>query len=694
MRIFTTIILLAFSVFARAQSFTWTGYQHIDDNSTYTIPINVSGLQSTIDNGFGVAHICLNITHSYDADLTIRLQSPNGLIVTLIENIGGAGNNFSGTCLGMDGVAFTAAQAPYTGIFFPVGETSSFNNGQNPNGTWLLTVTDVSAPDTGSIHSAYIEFTNNPPAVNGTPGPPVGTYNCGTCSCPGGIQGCDLLPDMTSSYKEINLNHTEQPGVLFISNATPNIGSGPLDIYGIDSCFCNGVHVPCGTICPNGEQIKHVVKQRIYQKVPGQNLLTFYDRFAGKMSFHPTHGHLHVDNWANYTLRTATSNPDARTWPIVASGTKQSFCLINLGNCATNPGECVDNAGNTILTVPNSNLGWHNGCGLYQGIYPGNYDVYSENLNDPMPLINVCNGNYYIVSITDPDNNFLESDETNNWVAVPITLTQQNVAPAIAATGSTTFCQGSSVILTSSPASNYLWSTGETSQSIIVTTAGTFSVSTTCGTAVVNSNSISTVLIPLNSAAGVAISITNGNNPGCPGVYLVFSAAGVNGGNLPSYQWKINGVNAGTNSPAFSSASLVNGDVVSCTLTSNISCLTNPSAVSNSITMVIATAVDPNVSISQSTGTNPTCQGNNVSFTAAISGLSNPVYQWKLNGANVGTNSNVYSSTTFTNGQNIRCEVLASASCPVTGTIGTATTINDYRSDLGAAYPTYYGSGR
>lgn len=38
----------------------------------------------------------------------------------------------------------------------------------------------------------------------------------------------------------------------------------------------------------------------------------------------------------------------------------------------------------------------------------------------------ICNGDYYIVSITDPENNMLESNDDNNWVTVPISLTQQS----------------------------------------------------------------------------------------------------------------------------------------------------------------------------------------------------------------------------------------------------------------------------
>ncbi len=695
MRIYFTILLIAVSLFTNAQTFSWSGYHHIDDQSTFTIPINVSGLQNTIDNAFGAAHICLNITHSYDADLTISLQSPAGTTVTLLQNIGGAADNFSGTCLGMDGVSFLNGQAPYTGLYFPVGEINSFNNGQNPNGIWILTITDVASPDTGSIHNASIAFTNNPPLQPGVPGlgAPVGTYLCGTCTCPDGAPGCDLLPDMTSSVKEIQDNHTEEPGVMYVSNATPNIGSGPLDIFGIDSCFCADTHVPCNTVCPTGIQLSHVVKQRIYQKVPGKDTLSYYDRFAGSMTFHPGHNHIHVDNWANYTLRTATSNPDARTWPIIAAGTKQSFCLVNLGICSSNPGECKDNNGNNVITVPNNGLGWHTGCNLNQGIYPGYYDVYSESLNDPMPLIDVCNGTYYIVSITDPDNKFLESDLTNNWVAVPVILTEQNVSPSISALGSTTFCAGGSVVLTSTPQQNYLWSNGQTTQSITVTEAGTYSLTTICGAAVIGSNSITTTVIPANLSASVNIAITNGSNPTCTGSITLFTASPANGGTVPSYQWKVNGVNVGTNNATYWSA-LNDGDIVTCTLTSNITCLTNTTAVSNGITMSVTPSADPAVTIEQDGGPGPICAGAPATFNATVTDGISPAFQWKVDGANAGTNSSTFTANGLTDGQQVSCDITASVTCPATKVLGTGTTVNDDRDNAGAAYPTWYGNGR
>jgi hypothetical protein len=55
-----------------------------------------------------------------------------------------------------------------------------------------------------------------------------------------------------------------------------------------------------------------------------------------------------------------------------------------------------------------------------------------------------------------------------NAVAAPIA--------AITASGPTTICAGSNVVLTAAPASNYLWSNGATTQSITVQTAGSYTV--------------------------------------------------------------------------------------------------------------------------------------------------------------------------------------------------------------------------
>jgi HYR domain/Secretion system C-terminal sorting domain len=64
-------------------------------------------------------------------------------------------------------------------------------------------------------------------------------------------------------------------------------------------------------------------------------------------------------------------------------------------------------------------------------------------------------------------------------VAVTATVNPLPPTPTITAGGPTTFCAGGSVTLTSSSATGNLWSTGETTQSIVVTTAGTYTVTVT-----------------------------------------------------------------------------------------------------------------------------------------------------------------------------------------------------------------------
>ena len=696
-KILTMVVACFTTICLQAQTFSWSGYRPIIDNQSDTLPILVSGMTAAITSTYGISKVCFDVYHSYKSDVAISLISPDGTVVKLVENIGGSSQNFLGTCVANDGIPFANGLAPFTGTFLPNQDVNNFNNGQNPNGIWKMIIRDVATPDTGSIRFASIQFSNNPPASNGIGGNnvgPAGPFVCATCVCPGGTSGCDLLPDVTSSAKEILSSINEVPGAIYISNTTPNIGYGPIELYGIDSCFCNGVPSNCNTPCPNGGEMEHIVRQRIYKKIPGNDTLGFYDRTAGKMTFHPEHGHLHVDNWANYTLRTRTANPDATTWPILSTGVKQSFCLVNLGTCVTNPGLCLYNNGDTVKTVPNQSFGFQNGCGLNQGIYPGHYDRYGASLNDPIPLTNICNGEYYIVSITDPDNDFLESDETNNWVAVPITLTKQNTTPIISSSAANIICAGDSITLTSSIAANYLWSTGATTQSIIVKNAGTYTVSTNCGTSSSISTPFNVSILSANQLASVSIAITNGNNPSCAGTPITFTATAINGGSLPTYQWKIDGVNVGSNSNIFTTTTITNGQVVSCQMKSNISCLSANFVSSNALSIAVNPVGQPQVSISQIKGSNPMCVGDSAIFLATVINGTNTTYQWKIGNTNVGTNSATYSNNMLTNGQEITCTILSTATCPSKATIGLSTNSNTINSSVGAAYPTYYGNAR
>lgn len=148
----------------QAQVFSSTVNQIIpDDGTIVTFDIPVSGLAGVIDTNFGVERVCLNMTHTYTSDMTVKLQAPNGKIVMLFAGVGGAGHDFTGTCLEGTGPSITTAEAPFTGSFQSQGVLGNFNKGQDPNGVWTLIVHDTYAfADQGYLTDWSITFGSNP----------------------------------------------------------------------------------------------------------------------------------------------------------------------------------------------------------------------------------------------------------------------------------------------------------------------------------------------------------------------------------------------------------------------------------------------------------------------------------------------------------------------------------------------------
>lgn len=129
---------------------------------------------------------------------------------------------------------------------------------------------------------------------------------------------------------------------------------------------------------------------------------------------------------------------------------------------------------------------------------------------------------------------------------------------------------------------------------------------------------------PANPTAQVSIS-SNATFPVCQGTSVTFTATPTNGGTTPTYQWRRNNTNVGTNSPTWTTTTLNFGDVITCRMTSSISGALNNPATSNAITTNILTA--PATPVVTATGPTTYCSGANACSlsTPAVSGLS---YQW------------------------------------------------------------------
>ena len=174
--------------------------------------------------------------------------------------------------------------------------------------------------------------------------------------------------------------------------------------------------------------------------------------------------------------------------------------------------------------------------------------------------------------------------------------------------------------------------------------------------------SVTTNAITIDPTGSPSVSILGSATTICSGAPATFTATPVNGGSNPAYQWQVNGVNTGANSPVYTDGNLSNGAVVTCMITSNALCSTNPTAVSNAVTMTVNTSLTPEVSIMASP--NPACSGDLVHFTGEITGGgSMPNYQWLANGVNAGGNSLAYSSDQFTDGDKISLSLSSNAGC-------------------------------
>ncbi|MFN5620640.1 MAG: GEVED domain-containing protein [Flavobacteriales bacterium] len=189
----------------------------------------------------------------------------------------------------------------------------------------------------------------------------------------------------------------------------------------------------------------------------------------------------------------------------------------------------------------------------------------------------------------------------------------------------------------------------------------------TTGTSAARTRIFSYQIAPCSITAGVSIAVTGGSNPTCSGASVTFTATPTNGGSAPVYQWKVNGVNVGTNSATYSSTTLANESVVTCVMTSNLSGVLGSPATSNAITITVSAPSAPSITIAASS--NPACAGASVSFTSTVTnGGATPSYAWTVNGAAAGTNSATFSSTTLANGAVVACTLTSSSSCVTSST--------------------------
>lgn len=165
--------------------------------------------------------------------------------------------------------------------------------------------------------------------------------------------------------------------------------------------------------------------------------------------------------------------------------------------------------------------------------------------------------------------------------------------------------------------------------------------------------------VTINEPGDIPPPVITGPAQAClAGSFEYSTLPGMNG-----YLWTVSGGNiisgSGTNS-ILVSWSTIGNHTLSVIYTDLNSC----PPISPGTYDVVVNPVVP-VSVSISTGSVTICQGTPVTFTATpVNSGASPSFQWRINGAVAGENSNVFTTTALNNNDRITVDLISSLTCP------------------------------
>ena len=130
----------------------------ISDNATVQTSTNVSD-SGIIGQNIIVDNVSIDISHTWDSDMSITLIAPSGATLDLSSGNGGSGDNYTDTVFEDGAPSITTSGAPFTGTFEAEGGTfAAAFAGEEINGDWTLQVTDSATGDPGVINDFFITF--------------------------------------------------------------------------------------------------------------------------------------------------------------------------------------------------------------------------------------------------------------------------------------------------------------------------------------------------------------------------------------------------------------------------------------------------------------------------------------------------------------------------------------------------------
>jgi len=211
-----------------------------------------------------------------------------------------------------------------------------------------------------------------------------------------------LLPDIIDEIpKHLSVQNTRQREFLRFSTTHWNFGDGALQIRG------GGQESPCifddvPTVCTFAMQEILDANGQIVAVHP-----------AGVALFHPEHNHWHQADVAEFAIRQTLAGP-----PVGSRVRKTTFCLIDLDS-------------SDLVHEHKTKVYWDCDADL-QGISVGYGDPYHHALEgQEIDITGLLPGIYYLTFDADPNQHWLETDDTNNRAWVKFRLDRQGANASV-----------------------------------------------------------------------------------------------------------------------------------------------------------------------------------------------------------------------------------------------------------------------
>ena len=214
--------------------------------------------------------------------------------------------------------------------------------------------------------------------------------------------------------------------------------------------------------------------------------------------------------------------------------------------------------------------------------------------------------------------------------------------PSITAGGPTTFCAGGSVTLTSSPGTSYLWSTGATTSSITVTSAGSYTVKVTNSGGCQSTSSA--IIVAVNALPATPTITADGPTTFCTGGSVTLTSSPGTG-----YLW--------SNGATTSSITVSTAGSYTVRVTNGNGCQS-----ASSVAIIITVNSLPSTPAITASGPKTFCAGGSVTLTSS----AGSTYLWSTGATtqaiNVTSSGNYTVRVTNSNG----CQSASSAATVVT----------------------------